>query len=745
MGGSVFEGVPALQTFSITPALNAYLAGAEERRTQETHTSTMNTSAIEALGRLAVSADTPEKWGAFVERVQARFPGADLGPYRDFSARDAALAEFDPYFSDRQEAQQLLGRALSGGGAPQPQQQPMPQAAPPQVRIPNAPVVAQPTVPQGAPGWQPDMDPDVTGAPQPVRPPRPGPLVNAQGQSYQGPGAVSVPVDFKLANDTMQGMTPQAMTMLGAAQTAAANAGLARIEVVGANDVGPRGHRSHMYGTEFDLVGYNADGSRWTTEQRVQVASAAREAGGNRFGFYPGGSLHAGVGAPGLPQNVAWGPGGQLSGVPVSAFAPEEQEFVTTLRGGVPFEQVAQAGAQMGVSPQLADFYSVLGSPGFDRLSTAQQNFVVDQIERLSAASAPPDFGFMNVDGTVVRTDPVAGTATPVYGPPTGGIAPYFAGTSVDAQALNHMIEAGRITRAQADDLAAGKTITDPATGAQFFFSAGQLIGVDGASGAAGAAPAAGAGLGTQLTGGRPARQDQEIASGFAQRMATAVPTISQYEDAGSSLGQWVAGKIPVFGNFITSPEYQQFDTAARDFVNAVLRRESGATITDQEFTNAYLQYIPQPGDSPERLAQKAAAREVALRNMQSAAGPAFRPAQVVTPSALPPAVPQTTPTPAPAPAPPSNTTAIQQQPRTMAPAPYFAPQQPASPPAQQAPPAAPPSATNPQPFAAAPPEIQTRLRGVAAQLVALGKTPEQIIAALAERGYIATPQDLGL
>jgi hypothetical protein len=44
---------------------------------------------------------------------------------------------------------------------------------------------------------------------------------------------------------------------------------------------------------------------------------------------------------------------------------------------------------------------------------------------------------------------------------------------------------------------------------------------------------------------------------------------------------------------------------AERNFVNAVLRKESGAAISPSEFASAEQQYFPRPGDTPEVLEQK--------------------------------------------------------------------------------------------------------------------------------------------
>ena len=62
----------------------------------------------------------------------------------------------------------------------------------------------------------------------------------------------------------------------------------------------------------------------------------------------------------------------------------------------------------------------------------------------------------------------------------------------------------------------------------------------------------------------------------------------------------------------------QVFEQAQRNFINAVLRRESGAVISESEFANARRQYFPQPGDGPEVLANKARNRQVVIENLET-------------------------------------------------------------------------------------------------------------------------------
>lgn len=68
--------------------------------------------------------------------------------------------------------------------------------------------------------------------------------------------------------------------------------------------------------------------------------------------------------------------------------------------------------------------------------------------------------------------------------------------------------------------------------------------------------------------------------------------------------------------NWTQSPQQQQVEQAQRDFVNSVLRRESGAAISDSEFDSARKQYFPQINDSPEVIEQKRKNRELATRGM---------------------------------------------------------------------------------------------------------------------------------
>lgn len=125
----------------------------------------------------------------------------------------------------------------------------------------------------------------------------------------------------------------------------------------------------------------------------------------------------------------------------------------------------------------------------------------------------------------------------------------------------------------------------------------------------------------------RPTADQGRVAT-YVGRMQEADRIIANPEIAASaqSLGNRAANAIPLVGNYLTGSSFQQMSQAQRDFINAVLRRESGAVIGESEFASAQQQYFPQPGDSPEVLRQKQANRANTIAGMSREAGPAAPP-----------------------------------------------------------------------------------------------------------------------
>lgn len=258
-------------------------------------------------------------------------------------------------------------------------------------------------------------------------------------------------------------------------------------------------------------------------------------------------------------------------------------------------------------------------------------------------------------DNTLFNPD--TGETMPVGAPASAGGKFRFEGKSVEAQALNGLMEAGQLTEGQAQQLGAGKTITGP--NGEIIFMTPQGVFGKSADGTVSPMPAtqpqAPAG-GLDIFGGEPmpptaprpptppqapertgmlpltapkVTVDESKASGFSDRMQEANAILDNHGKAG--LNPWAQSVtdnayIPdVMENFLVSEDFQKYSQARRNFINAQLRRESGAVISPEEFENANKQYFPMPGDTPEVLQQKAQGRKTAVAAMVRDSGPAYQ------------------------------------------------------------------------------------------------------------------------
>lgn len=134
---------------------------------------------------------------------------------------------------------------------------------------------------------------------------------------------------------------------------------------------------------------------------------------------------------------------------------------------------------------------------------------------------------------------------------------------------------------------------------------------------------------------GKAPTEGQTNANTYATRMEQAegvinklAPYINKFPDQGLVGGAKYAalGVAPDMFNKYKGNEYQSYQQAQRNFMSAVLRKESGAMISDKEMADGKVQYFPIPGDSNEVLAQKAANRKAAIEGIKGAAGKAYKP-----------------------------------------------------------------------------------------------------------------------
>ncbi|HEY0630161.1 MAG TPA: hypothetical protein VGD23_12620, partial [Sphingomicrobium sp.] len=84
------------------------------------------------------------------------------------------------------------------------------------------------------------------------------------------------------------------------------------------------------------------------------------------------------------------------------------------------------------------------------------------------------------------------------------------------------------------------------------------------------------------------------------------------------------ADKIPLgLGNYVREPSFRQAHQAGRQFLSAILRKESGGAITSEEWESYGPMFLPVPGDDPATIEQKRNARSVALDAIKSGLGTA--------------------------------------------------------------------------------------------------------------------------
>lgn len=174
------------------------------------------------------------------------------------------------------------------------------------------------------------------------------------------------------------------------------------------------------------------------------------------------------------------------------------------------------------------------------------------------------------------------------------------------------------------------------------------------------AAPAAGAAPAQPLTGkGQALTESQGNATAFGMRMLDANKMLTDLEKKNVTSGGRVKGAVEgtltslipyqganlaegagsimnVLPGFMGGPSgpQQQYDQAKRNFITAVLRKESGASIAPSEFANEEKKYFPQAGDTDEVIKQKQRARGLAVEAMKVQAGPGAKSIKPYEPTA---------------------------------------------------------------------------------------------------------------
>lgn len=120
------------------------------------------------------------------------------------------------------------------------------------------------------------------------------------------------------------------------------------------------------------------------------------------------------------------------------------------------------------------------------------------------------------------------------------------------------------------------------------------------------------------------AKPDQFNAAMYGMRIQQAEDAFEQLAKSGFDPTSKTVAAERLMPELTKSEPLKLQEQAERNFVNAILRRESGAAISDSEFDSAEKQYFPRVGDSKRVLEQKELNRKIALAGLKAAAGPAW-------------------------------------------------------------------------------------------------------------------------
>ncbi len=145
---------------------------------------------------------------------------------------------------------------------------------------------------------------------------------------------------------------------------------------------------------------------------------------------------------------------------------------------------------------------------------------------------------------------------------------------------------------------------------------------------------------------GKPLNESQGNATAYGLRMKEAqaiLDNLANPKTGNPTLRGAAVENIPLTGGAIgkilpsflggTSEQQQQVKQAKSNFITAVLRKESGAVISDSEFAREDEKYFPQFNDSQKVIKQKEDARNLAITAMKFQAGPGAKEIDKYVPS----------------------------------------------------------------------------------------------------------------
>jgi flagellum-specific peptidoglycan hydrolase FlgJ len=139
---------------------------------------------------------------------------------------------------------------------------------------------------------------------------------------------------------------------------------------------------------------------------------------------------------------------------------------------------------------------------------------------------------------------------------------------------------------------------------------------------------------GAAVRGPNKLTEQQSKDLGYYQRGVGVITKLDQFENELTSVPGRLAEYVPG-GAFLQTEEFQRAQQAGREFVSSILRKDTGAAVTESEMALYGKMFLPQPGEKPGAIADKREARRRALEGIKMGLGTAEAIA-----SAMPPATP---------------------------------------------------------------------------------------------------------
>lgn len=112
----------------------------------------------------------------------------------------------------------------------------------------------------------------------------------------------------------------------------------------------------------------------------------------------------------------------------------------------------------------------------------------------------------------------------------------------------------------------------------------------------------------------------QSASQSYTSRMLNAVNNLMPLEKKFLELGTWWQVAQTYLPALLKSSDQKMMDAEKKNFITAVLRKQSGASIAPSEFAGEEMKYFPQPWDSKEVVIAKQNARNAEIKAMLATA-----------------------------------------------------------------------------------------------------------------------------